>query len=342
MTSSLPPNTKKRNPFVDILRFYFICMICLWHLGYAKVIPHGYLGVDFFFMLSGYYLFKHYKYKDEDEIKLIKNKIKTFYLPYIIVFIILFLFKIKHAIIVNDDIFRLFLRAFPECLLLHKIGFVDSNINFTSCFLSVLVIDTFFVYAILRRCHNCIFILPIIVILSYTYTFNCSDDIQMFEVDTFFPLSHLRGLAGLSLGVLIAKLQQYGFTMKKYANVVMLFSIVITTKLLWTSVYYDKYFLFFVIFLILSSTDNYHNHVKITNLIMRVSTHLGKISLYVYLIHPIILLCHIDRFLGDLNQCLINVVFLLIVYISANMLQIGCEKMQLYINVRKLNDKTAR
>lgn len=53
-----------RNIKIDLLRTIAIIAVVLYHMGYQ---PYGYLGVDVFFVISGYFLMKGYlKEKNRD------------------------------------------------------------------------------------------------------------------------------------------------------------------------------------------------------------------------------------------------------------------------------------
>ena len=60
---------KKRNGEIDILRAFFAIIILIYHshiiyLKSANCFIRGYLGVEFFFLVSGYYLAKNAKTSD--------------------------------------------------------------------------------------------------------------------------------------------------------------------------------------------------------------------------------------------------------------------------------------
>ena len=44
---------------VEAMRFIFMLIICLWHYqGPSGIFSHGYLGVEFFFILSGILIYQ--------------------------------------------------------------------------------------------------------------------------------------------------------------------------------------------------------------------------------------------------------------------------------------------
>ena len=99
-------NTKnnKRNIFIDALKGISIIAVVLYHFG-GEVLPYGYLGVDVFFVVSGYFLYKNmipqliegrFSYK-----KYIIKKIVRLY-P-IIVLLILFSILLGFFLMLPDD-----------------------------------------------------------------------------------------------------------------------------------------------------------------------------------------------------------------------------------------------
>lgn len=48
----------RRNTAIEALRFLSIFQICLWHMSYPVTVA-GFLGVEFFFILAGIFLYKN-------------------------------------------------------------------------------------------------------------------------------------------------------------------------------------------------------------------------------------------------------------------------------------------
>ena len=86
----------KRNIPIEFFRFLFICVICLWHFSnVAMFVKHGYIAVEFFFILSGFYLYKNYRQDPEkDTFEYVLNRFKKLFPPFFISFVLLVLLDI--------------------------------------------------------------------------------------------------------------------------------------------------------------------------------------------------------------------------------------------------------
>lgn len=55
-------NSLHKNIPIEAFRFIFICIICLWHCReLAPWLNHGYLAVEFYFILSGFLIYNSFK-----------------------------------------------------------------------------------------------------------------------------------------------------------------------------------------------------------------------------------------------------------------------------------------
>ena len=122
-----------RNGAVDFMKFVFSVIIVLFHT--YRILPRGYLGVEFFFVVSGYFMSAHY-YNNKEKYSIdnlgkstllfVKNKISkilpNYYIAWIIAFIVTHVYKKSFGIrVLLYDFFR----AIPELLLLGMTGFWD-------------------------------------------------------------------------------------------------------------------------------------------------------------------------------------------------------------------------
>lgn len=88
-------NTKSNS--IEALRFIFMLIICIWHFDNVDGIPNGYMGVEFFFVVSGFLLY--YSAKKRNVVSTFDYtfaKIRRFAPEYIFVVVFIYL---RHMII---------------------------------------------------------------------------------------------------------------------------------------------------------------------------------------------------------------------------------------------------
>lgn len=82
-----------RNHYLDALKLLFIVIISFWHAAWWESLHHGYLPVEFFFIVSGYFIYRS-SLKRINFGQFIKNKFTRLYPTYLCalsVFVVLFL-----------------------------------------------------------------------------------------------------------------------------------------------------------------------------------------------------------------------------------------------------------
>lgn len=90
---------KERNYGVDFMRVSFMLIMSLWHFGgLIDWLKHGYLAVDFYFALSGYYIFMSFKHKKYSPIEYLSNRLKRFIPSYLIVLGVMIIIKYKQFV----------------------------------------------------------------------------------------------------------------------------------------------------------------------------------------------------------------------------------------------------
>ena len=53
-----------RNPAIEAMRFFFMAVICVHHSHFLPAMKHGYLAVEFFFILSGVFIYRTFLRQD--------------------------------------------------------------------------------------------------------------------------------------------------------------------------------------------------------------------------------------------------------------------------------------
>ena len=211
--------TAKRNGEVDFLRFVFAIQIVFYHFNsnYPRgFFVNGYIGVEFFFVVSGFLMAKHVEKKGTEHADLgaiadetwnyVINKVKSFYMYYVSVIILQVVVQnilIKHERLMS--IAYSFLSSIPTFTL----SFMALNRNDVylyvgnTWFLSALLISILILYPILLRNYKyatkIVFPMISLFVLGYQYATNVSISVSKnWAGHVYYGV--LRALAEMSLG----------------------------------------------------------------------------------------------------------------------------------------------
>ncbi len=197
---------------IEALRFFFMLMICYWHYHRGEIFVHGYIAVEFFFILSGFLLFKSASKENVlSDIDYTRKKFLRFLPDNLIAICCAYFFYIAlPAIGGGNSNFDDWIRIIPETLMLQNIGFYLGGLNTPMWYVSVLLWGGAILYALLRY-NKQLFtkvLAPIIVITGYTYLFNINPDgsIESFTNNGILCPPMVRGISDMSLGILIASI----------------------------------------------------------------------------------------------------------------------------------------
>ncbi len=150
---------KERNYTIDFFRIIFILIICIHHFQSiinTKFINSGYICVEFFFIVSGFFLYKSFKKNsDSTSLKYTVDRIKKLYPLYIFAFIImLILTTVESYFRGNLNIQKNVFTSISEVLLLQNVGIFNGGINYPMWYLSTLIVAGFFIFELLKRDKN--------------------------------------------------------------------------------------------------------------------------------------------------------------------------------------------
>lgn len=256
---------KKMNS-IEAFRFIFMLMICIWHYQGTKVLAHGYMAVEFFFILSGVLMFfssnKEYALGTLDYTM---KKVKRFAPDCLLLIAYV---NLRHMILPvllgrkELDVSWL-LQALPESLFLQNTGIYTGGVNFPMWYVSVLLFGGAFVYALLRFNKRLALsiILPMIVLVGYTYIFSMDKRgrVDGFDLHGGIYTPMLRGVCGISLGVVLGYIfvlkKQYILCVKTWvidALGMISLCLFLIFAIFPTSQSYDRYLLIVVPFLLLA------------------------------------------------------------------------------------------
>lgn len=162
---------------IEFWRFIFTCIVCLLHFetvylgGGNNIFASGYLGVEFFFILSGFFMMKHALHHDDTAIRYITDRIKRLYPPIIIAYCILIInFSIQSKWNVFEIIDEVYAHIW-EFLLLTSTGITWEFWNFATWYISALLIVSYFIYWLIKKDEKCFseFIAPLLIFAIYSW-----------------------------------------------------------------------------------------------------------------------------------------------------------------------------
>lgn len=196
-----------RNTAIEALRFLSVFQICLWHMS-CPVTAAGFLGVEFFFILAGIFLYKNAtKVNSPGVVGYSLHKLSKFYFKLILAQIITQLVYSPGLLVeLQDNWLRPVLRFISEALLLQCTGTFGNGLNGPTWFFSVLIYGGALVYALTKyyRHISIRVIFPLLCVCYFAYTFNNGTTETLERWDNFGPVPFIlaRGVSEMALGVL--------------------------------------------------------------------------------------------------------------------------------------------
>ena len=191
-----------------------------------------YIAVDFFFIVSGFLLFKKAE-KSKGTLSAVGytiERIKKIYPPYILAFIVTFIVIMA----VSNTALEYWkadgiINALLEASLLQGVFICKGPfVNYTAWYISVLIIAGFFIYLVLSKNKKLFLyaLAPINILLGFLYLYKFYGSLDVTIATEGWALltpAMIRGLAGMSLGVYAAilskKLQEFLNDKKAFVRV---------------------------------------------------------------------------------------------------------------------------
>lgn len=208
---------KKYNPQIDVAKFLFSIVVILYHSNKLvaldfHILPYGYTAVEFFFMISGFLMVASSKKFDpqlpgRSTFNFTINKIKGFYLYFLIAFAVAFFarnfaFYLENTL-TKASFFNNALLSLNEILLLHTSGIDFGKIyNGPTWYLSAMIFAMMFLFPIVLKFKEWITGSGGLVIAVFLYAIISREKgnlntVAWWEITSF---GIMRALAGLSLG----------------------------------------------------------------------------------------------------------------------------------------------
>lgn len=211
-----------RNHVLDIFKIVGIIIVCLLHTAWFPSLHHGYLPVEFFFIISGYFIYKASQ-KSYGIRVFINKKIERLYLPYLLallVFIALAWYKpnlFKEFDFWSSILFCSTLLQFPGMPDLFGAEKVIGLCG-PAWYLSVLFYGGFILFVLLKYTKRTfhVIVLSVITICVYTHML-ITGSVEHFYNVGVINLPIFRGLASMSLGCMLA-MPEYKYFVDKHIN----------------------------------------------------------------------------------------------------------------------------
>lgn len=232
-----------KNNAIQFWRYIFTCLICVLHFetqyfsGSQPFFRCGYLGVEFFFILSGFFMMKHVEHSQETALAYTWGRIKRFYPDLVISWTLLIL----NLTWINGydflEIWNVIKSHIWEYLLLNSTGITWEMLNGLTWYISALLIAGYFIYWLLKNKRKTYleFIAPLLIFLIYSYYAYCGVGIDFHLAWIGITLhSILRALGGMSIGCIlyaaskkyeIKKLTSVGTGLISFAEILLLIAL---------------------------------------------------------------------------------------------------------------------
>lgn len=326
-----------RNNSIEALRFFMICIICLWHLwGTTYFLQNGHPALEFFFILSGYFLYISYiRHPQIGVLDYTLSKAKKFFVPLTLSNFALMLLDRKQYILCSskditpDGILSKYYIHIHEFLFAQCIGLSDTApINYTLWYISILLFGGGLLYALIK-CYpqkSTSLLIPILYLIGINLYFgDLNHKTIHFIGNSYVTLMFVRGLTEMGTGILLACLiqQKRSFFNRRtrFFDFLSIFSLFGFGLLIVAHNNYEYLTLIFIPLILISCfTDGSMLQTVFKSDIWR---KLGGISMYMYFIHlsvaSVFFIC--NSWLDNLSKSIISSIFLFVVIVCAKMLK---------------------
>lgn len=215
-TDNTKPLRSNRNGFIELCRFIFMIGIVSHHSHFLtndlnKVpILGGYISVEFFFILTGYFMYSSYKNsatkQDRSAIYQIYTKLKRFYPYFLVAWFTVFLLKhIENGSIQVGILFWDLISGIPQFLFLQCTGLagIGYNYNGPTWFVSSLLLGMLIVYLLMYAGEKnfTTATAPALSLICYGLVIIINGSLgSVHEWVFFLQAGSLRAIGGLCLG----------------------------------------------------------------------------------------------------------------------------------------------
>lgn len=340
--------TSKRLYSLDWIKGWMIICVVLYH-SYLFPNFRGYLAVDVFFFISGYFMMLSFLRKPTTAVKYTWERIKRMAAPYFLSLFVICLLRSHYF--TNAESFSSFVdrvsNVFSTFLFTEEFipEVFRSDYIIGSWFFSVLIIGSFILYGILqfneRLATTVLF--PIIVLLGFNALMSKSETVCNFERIGLLGAPLIRGLFEMAAGAFICHVyMSYKTSFEKWStliNILGFVSFIIFVSLMFTKQSQDKYLIITIPWFIIASVlDNSWFNRALQKINGGLIARIGRYTIYVLCIHGlaerIVFACNGLFLHNALEGTLLLIVYLIAVTISTFVLYHLCRFVTRLINSR--------
>lgn len=223
---------KRVNGNIEVLRYIFTVIIAIMHFmsnfyGDAGRFSGGYLAVDFFFMLSGFFLAITVDKRSMGPFRFTFSKwFSMFWIYELSIFSMIGLETLENKWMASKIIF-----AIPDMLGLQMSGFFYPNVNGILWYVSAMLIAGFFIAFMYKKYKSNFVNLigPAIMLAGYALVYHSIKELDgVTQESCFIPLGLIRAYAGISTGVVLRYIYELmekdGFFNMKNSKFIMSFA----------------------------------------------------------------------------------------------------------------------
>lgn len=209
---------KRRNAVLDLMKFVFAVMIVLYHsrdfLDNISLCTGGYIGVDFFFIVSGYYLASSaYKLHNNgvgitsDTFRYVARRISRIYPELIVAMLIALLVRSSIFELTRSETILLFVESYGEWSMLQQLGISDRTVLGATWYISAMMIVSCVLFPLGKALGRAFFLIlaPSLFAFIFVFTYIQLDTIQV-PNEKLYGVVHIgliRGMMDMTLGVTV-------------------------------------------------------------------------------------------------------------------------------------------
>lgn len=335
-------HNRHRNLAIDAIKGLMIILIILHHSRLVPTLRHGYLGVDVFFIIAGYFLMQSFIKKKGTAFGYTIHRLKQVYLPYLISLGLACILDYKRLTSFQgfDGFIETYAPFSTFLTLTEEAGFIFHSpvILVGGWYLSVLVIGGFLLYGLLEFNEKLTtkVLLPFSLLLGYTFIFSEKPSLENFSIIGAVSVPLLRGFLDMGLGVMLHAVftneQERLGRHRTMISIASILAFMLFCAILWVQKPLDSFLLLCApLFLTGSLLPDTWLQRLYNGSPTKVLPFLGRLSLELYLIHqPILHIVHSSfKFLHlPINAAILIPVDLAAVLFSAVALHQICLRIQ--------------